>query len=301
TRPAASTQPESTVRDAVGQLLGRDFRALPVTDDGGRLVGILTGGDRVGRGGLEARLELLAVMPSDVRAAILARLDPRAAVGAIMTPEPVSVRETDTLATATHLMAEREIKRLPVIDAEGRLSGMLSRSDVLRAVSETFLHDVVDGEAHPGAHTVADLMRRDAPTVAIDANLATVLDAVVSTRLNRAVVVDRAGRVVGVITDSDLIGSVDLGGGVLNALMRSVGQRPGATVTAGELLARDLVTVGSATTIAAAARLMITNRRKILCVVDSSGMLLGIVDRADLLRAAGDALHELKGVARSDD
>lgn len=301
TRPAASTQPESTVRDAVGQLLGRDFRALPVIDDDGRLVGILTGGDLVGRGGLGARLELLSAMPGDARTAILARLDSRAAVGAIMTPEPVSVRETDTLATATHLMAERELKRLPVVDVEGRLSGMLSRSDVLRAVSETFPHDVVDGEAHPGAQTVADLMRRDAPTVAIDANLATVLDAVVSTRLNRAVVVDRAGRVVGVITDSDLIGSVDLGGGVLNALMRSVGQRPGATVTAGELLARDLVTVGSATTIAAAARLMIANRRKILCVVDSSGMLLGIVDRADLLRAAGDALHELNGAARSDD
>jgi len=45
---------------------------------------------------------------------------------------------------------------------------------------------------------------------------------------------------------------------------------------------------------------MTEKRFKILCVVDGDGRLLGIVDRADLLRAAGDALRELASASRRE-
>jgi CBS domain-containing protein len=53
------------------------------------------------------------------------------------------------------------------------------------------------------------------------------------------------------------------------------------------------LTVRPETPIAGAARLMTESRFKVLCVVGEDGRLLGIVDRADLLHAAGDALREL--------
>lgn len=82
--------------------------------------------------------------------------------------------------------------------------------------------------------------------------------------------------------------------------MRTAGRSPAAKVTAGELIARAPLTVRPQTPIAEAARLMTESRFKVLCVVDEDGRLLGIVDRADLLHAAGDALRELATASAFD-
>ena len=188
-RPAASIEGTATVREAVERLIGRDFRALPVTDADGRLIGMVSNDDLVARAGLGARLALLTAMAAADRARILDALEDRP-VSEVMTADPTTVRVTDTVAKATHLMAERRIKRIPVVDDGGRLVGIIARSDVLRAVGETFPRDPAVGDEHPGARTVGELMRVEAPVVDADADLATVLDAVASTRLNRAIVVD---------------------------------------------------------------------------------------------------------------
>jgi len=172
---------------------------------------------------------------------------------------------------------------------------------VLRAVGETFPLDAEANAALPGAQTVGEVMRRDAPTVQADADLATLLDAVVSTRLNRAVILDADHRVLGVVTDADVIRSVDPASGVLGALMRTAGRPVGIGVTAGELLTRPALTIGPDATIAEASRVMTESRRKILCVVGPAGELLGVVDRADLLRATGDVLREIATVSEDDE
>lgn len=301
TKPAVSIGADSSVRRAVDLLIDRHFRAVPVVDEGSRVVGILTNGDLVGRAGLGARLELLRAMSEDARRAVLDRIDPARTVREVMTPQPATIGDTQTVAAATHVMAERKIKRLPVCDGDGRLVGILARSDVLRAVGETFPHDAEADAEHPGAQTVGEVMRRDAPTVHASADLGTLLDAVVSTRLNRAVVLDPDDHVLGVVTDADVIRSVDPASGVLGALMRTAGRPSGLEVTAGELLTRPVLTIGPDATIAEAAHLMTESGRKILCIVGPSGQLLGIVDRADLLRAAGEALSEIDSWDDHDD
>ena len=295
----------ATVRTAVELLIGREFRALPVVDAQGRACGIVSSGDLVERGGLGARLELLSAMSDAAQKALLERL-PARSVDEVMTVDLAKVRTTDSVAAATHLMAERRIKRLPVVDKNDKLVGILARTDVLRAVGESFPRESATAAEHPGAVAVGDLMRTDGPVVKQDADLATVLDAVVSTRLNRALVLDEENRVIGVISDADVLRSIDpsADAGVLGALMRTAGRSFGAKVTAGELIARPALTVRPQTPIAEAARLMIESRYKILCVTDDGGRLLGVVDRADLLRAAGDALRELassKGGEKSQD
>jgi CBS domain-containing protein len=291
----------ASTRTAVEMLVGQEFRALPVVDLEGRVIGMISSGDLVERGGLGARIELLSAMSEPARQGFLGQI-PSRRVGDIMTTDPATILTTDSVATATRLMADRKIKRLPVVDDEGRLAGILARSDVLRAVGETFPRDTEAASEHPGAQTVGDLMRTDAPVARADTNLGGLLDAVVSTRLNRAIVVDADDRVIGVVTDADILKAVDPSAsvGIVGALMRSAGRPPAANVTARDVVARPPVTVTSDTTIAEAARVMTEKRFKILCVVDGDGRLLGIVDRADLLRAAGDALRELASASRRE-
>jgi CBS domain-containing protein len=293
---------DASARSAVEALIGREFRSLPVVDADRRVVGMVSSGDLVERGGLGARLELLSAMAEPARRGFLDQVSSRR-VGDIMTKDPATVRTTDSVATATRLMADRRFKRLPVVDVDGRLAGVLARSDVLRAVGETFPRDIEDASDHPGAQTVADLMRTEAPVAPADADLATLLDAVVSTRLNRAIVVDADRRVLGIVTDADILKAVDPSAsvGVVGALMRTAGRPPAAKVTAREVIARPPVTVLPDTAIAEAARLMIEKHFKVLSIVDADGRLLGILDRADLLRAAGDALRELAASSRAGD
>ena len=300
--PVVSVAAEASVRDAVELLVGREFRALPVVNEAGLLVGVVSNGDLVERGALAARLDLLAAMPATARRRFIDEL-PARRVAEVMSGDVASVRATDTVATATRLMIERTIKRVPVVDDAGRLVGILARAEVLRAVGETFPRDRDVGTQHPGALTVGEIMRTDAPVVGAEADLATLLDAVVSTRLNRAIVVDAERRVLGVVSDAEVLRSVNpsASAGIVGALMRSAGRVPGGDVRAAQVVARTPVVASPATPIAEAARLMIETHFKVLCVVDDERRLLGIVDRADLLRAAGDALRELAAAATSDD
>jgi CBS domain-containing protein len=290
TRPPEAIASHASARAAAEQLIGSDFRALPVVDDDGRLVGIVSSGDLVSRAGLGARVDLLAAMSEAVRDELLDQL-PEKSVGSVMTPDPARVSDGASLAEATHTMAERRIKRLPVVDDAGRLVGILSRSDVLRAVGETFPRELPAG-AQTGARVVGDIMRTDEPVVGGSADAEAVLDAILSTRLNRAVVVDRERRVLGVVSDADLIRAVDPASRptVVGALM-GAGRQVESKRVAHEFLSGPVVAVSPQTTIAEAARIMIESRHKVLCVVDEERRLMGIVDRADLLHAAGDALR----------
>jgi CBS-domain-containing membrane protein/PII-like signaling protein len=289
------------VREAVELLIGRDFRALPVVDALGILRGIIANTDLIEKAGLKVRLELLEAMPVDSREAALSGL-PALRVFDVMHREPHVLKLDDTVATATKRMSELRLKRMPVVDQEGRLVGILSRADVLRAVAEAFPREAPGDASRAGALTAGELMRSDAPVVQDNAPLSEVVNVVASTRLNRAIVVDAQHRVLGVITDADVLRSVEPAArpGVVGALMR-VGGSAASKSTAADVMHADAPVVDAGATLAAAAQLMVTHRRKILPVVDGERRLLGVIDRADLLHAASGALDELGAVAAEDD
>ena len=212
------------------------------------------------------------------------------------------------MAEATRLIGERQLKRLPVVDSDGRLVGILSRADVLRAVAEAFPRQERDGGASVGKPSGAapriagDVMRIDAPVVAGGAELPEVVDAVCSTRLNRAVVVDEANRPIGVVSDAVVLRALGAAGsGVVGALMRNAGIANAPKATARDLMATPTYEVEPDATLSRVAQVMTEHRRKIVPVVDADRRLLGIIDRADLLRATQAALHNLTGTGPIDE
>src|SRR5438132_9948759 len=167
-RDVVQVHPDTPLRDLVELLIGQDYRAVPVVDASGRVVGMVTNGDLVGRGGLAMRLELLATVS---RETIQQELAARAAQGRttadVMTCEVVTVPSDLSVLETARLMARRRLKRLPVVDTEQRLLGMVSRVDVLRTVAEGYPPPEQRPPLEPPAWLVADFLRRDLPTVSL--------------------------------------------------------------------------------------------------------------------------------------
>lgn len=304
---AASDTP---VRKLVELLLGHIYRALPVVDAGGKLIGIVTSGDLVDRAGLRLRAELLSSLDRSPLDAELRRLEQSGKTAAeIMTTDVAAVRSEVDLASAARLMVVRRLKRLPVVDADHHLVGIVARSDILRAIAPPSPHSQpadadsrIEDQPAPAAPSpesglVGAVMTRRVPSVSGDAGIADVLSAVISTRLNRAIVVDEQRRPIGVISDDDLMRRLERveQPGLAEALMRRLpfrrpspeerlSQRGEQASRAVDLMVTPLPTVDVSTPIAEAARLMLDRRHKILPVVDDDCRLIGMVDRADLLR-----------------
>jgi CBS domain-containing protein len=300
THEVARVRENTPVADVVRALVGQDFRALPVVDENDAVRGIVTAGDLIERGGLRARVEVLALLdPEGLRRELEAVGRTKLFAKDVMTKPVVTARPDEPLREAAHRMVTHRLKRLPVVDVDGRLVGMVSRVDVLRAIgSTTDQSDAAPGPVRlPGARTIGQIARGDVPTVRPDAELPEVLDAVVSTRLLRAVVVSPVRTVLGVISDADLVRKIDAASHptLVQALAARLpfgrhgadeqARLRAATARAQDLMTSPAITVEADTPLPDAIRSMLAQRHKILPVVDDRGRLVGAVDRADLLRA----------------
>jgi CBS domain-containing protein len=279
-------------------MLGGSYRAVPVVE-GGKPIGIITNTDLVRRGGLDARLELFASLGEPERRASLERLQSAGRVaGDVMTPRPISVEASTPLRRIAALMAQRRLKRLPVVDEHGALVGMVSRVDLLRtaagggAGAEPLAPDIGLDATGP----VSRVMRSDAPAVRSDTELPVVVQAVMTTRLNRAVVLDAEGRVMGLVTDAELLDRLtpSLRPGALRSLMHRLpfthpsaeereAEHHARAKTAKDLMVRDVAAVTEDTPMSVAIEVMLRGNQKVLAIINTEGRMVGIVDRADLL------------------
>jgi CBS domain-containing protein/PII-like signaling protein len=298
-RDVATVTRETPVREVVELLLGKTYRALPVVD-GELPIGIVTNGDLVAKGGLPLRVELLPALETPALHDALATLArERKTAADVMTPKPVTVRATALVAQVADVMAQRRLKRLPVVDERGALLGVISRLDLLRTVAEGFA--AKDGPPRAlglsGDVAVARVMRREVPTVHPETQLPEVLQVVASTRLNRALVVDEARRVVGLISDAELLDRVtpSLRPRALRSLMHrlpfarpsegeAAAERHATARRAAELMVTRVPTAREDAPLHEALVPMLRDREKLVAVVDREGRLVGVVDRADILR-----------------
>ncbi|MFF5338483.1 CBS domain-containing protein [Streptomyces sp. NPDC013181] len=145
TKKVVAVRPDASFKEIVTAMERWKVTALPVLEGEGRVVGVVS----------EADL-LLKEEFHDHRLGIveqLRRRDATAKAGSdraaeLMTTPAVTVRPEASLPRAARLMATRRVKRLPVVDADGMIQGVVSRSDLLKV----FLRS--DGE-------LADEVRRD--------------------------------------------------------------------------------------------------------------------------------------------
>jgi len=108
-RDAARVRPDTPIEAIVTLLIDRALRALPVVDGEGRVVGIITDGDLLSRGGLQLSTEVQRLLPLPERAAAVAALagQPHGAAD-LMTPNPITLASDTPLAQAAATSCERK-------------------------------------------------------------------------------------------------------------------------------------------------------------------------------------------------
>jgi len=292
-----AVKPRASASEVTRLLLAGPFTSVPVVDDQGRPVGIVTEGDLIRRAGMPIRLGLLRDMTQENLDATLSAMSERHAAD-IMTSPAITVHEDLAAQRAVRQMLEKGLKRLPVINRHGSLTGMLSRFDVFRTVTRETpeWRAIRDRNVRvEDIGRVGEIMRRDARAVKPDAPLEEVMKIIDEKDIRRVMVVDNAGKLLGMIFDRDLlrlfaghrVGIWDRIAGRLT--FTAMGQKHRAAIedaqkrTAGEIMKTDLITVNEDTTLDEAIRIMTDHRIKLLPVTAGDGTFLGIVTRNMLL------------------
>jgi CBS domain-containing protein len=145
-----SVGPDLGVHDAAKLLHEKGISAVPVVDDEGRPVGMISEGDLIGRNEAdrEARrdwwLGLLAegeMLNPDYLANLRA---PDRRVQEIMVSPVISVSEETDVSEIAQLLIAHRIKRVPVV-RDGRIVGIVSRADLVQKVAESKLKPTLEG------------------------------------------------------------------------------------------------------------------------------------------------------------
>jgi CBS domain-containing protein len=141
-RDPVTVQPDDTVETVVRLLREHELQGVPVVNDGGRCVGIVTEADLViadSQGDLHIPhyielfggivfLEPLRHFEERLKKAIASNVDE------LMTHDPVTVEAGATIRQAAKIISSKHHNRLPVVE-HGRLVGVVTRIDVLAALA----------------------------------------------------------------------------------------------------------------------------------------------------------------------
>ena len=140
-RDVVTVKPDDDVAKAVDLLAEHDVSALPVVDDGGTVVGVISEADLVRR--IEIGTErhrpwwLEAVTPAARLADEFAKSHGRA-VHEVMAREVVSAGEETPLSEIASLLEKHRIKRVPIL-RDGKLVGIVSRANLIQALASVHI------------------------------------------------------------------------------------------------------------------------------------------------------------------
>lgn len=129
-----TTTPATPLREVARVLVEHKISGIPVCDDAGAVVGVVSEGDILfkERGPIETRSGFLGWLLDSPSESELEKARARTA-GEAMTSPPVTAAPFESAAAAARRMTEVGVNRLPVVAMDGRLVGIVTRADLIRA------------------------------------------------------------------------------------------------------------------------------------------------------------------------
>ena len=130
TRDVQTVSPDQPVREAASFMLSADAGSIPVTQ-GERLIGMITDRDIAVRGVAKGH-------------------GPETPVRELMTDDLVIVHVNDEIEDVASKMSEAQVRRLPVVDEDSRLCGIVSLGDLSRETDDESARQALEGVSQPG-------------------------------------------------------------------------------------------------------------------------------------------------------
>jgi CBS domain-containing protein len=137
TRSVISVTPDTTIVEAANMMLQRHLSGLPVVDETGKLVGIVSEGDFIRRSEIGTQRKhgrWLKFILGPGRSASDFVHEHGRKVSEVMTTSPVTINEDTALAEIADMMEQNNIKRLPVVRGD-KVVGIVTRANLLQAVA----------------------------------------------------------------------------------------------------------------------------------------------------------------------
>ena len=125
-----SVSKDDTAQQAASFMLSADTGSIPVCD-GDKVIGMITDRDIAVRG-------------------VGKGLGPDCSVGELMSGDVICARDTDDVFAIAQQMSDKQVRRMPVIDADDKLVGMVSLGDLSRQEQETAAATALEGVSAPG-------------------------------------------------------------------------------------------------------------------------------------------------------
>ena len=130
TRDVQTVRPDQTAREAANFMLSADAGSIPVTE-GDRLIGMITDRDIAVRGVAKGN-------------------GPDTPVRDLMSNDIVCARDNDDIEEVATKMSQAQVRRLPVIDEQERLCGIVSLGDLSREADDDCAAEALEGVSEPG-------------------------------------------------------------------------------------------------------------------------------------------------------
>ena len=130
TRDVQTVRPDQPVQDAASFMLSADAGSIPVAHEG-RLIGMITDRDIAVRGVAKGH-------------------GPDTPVRELMTDDVICAREDDDIDEVASKMSQAQVRRLPVIDSQERLCGIVSLGDLSREADEDCAAEALQAVSEPG-------------------------------------------------------------------------------------------------------------------------------------------------------
>ncbi|MBE9053773.1 CBS domain-containing protein [Nostocales cyanobacterium LEGE 11386] len=134
-------RPETPLKEAIQTLAEKRIGGIPVVDDVGKLVGIISETDLMWQETGVTPPAYIMFLDSVIYLQNPATYDRDLhkalgqTVGEVMSKNPVTISPDKTVKEAAQLMHDRRVHRLPVLDSAGQVVGILTRGDIVRAMA----------------------------------------------------------------------------------------------------------------------------------------------------------------------